>query len=168
VPGLDGGRSVGGDVEEARPAASAHLRALPNGRPGVDEAVEVFPSGVHVDAEHVGHLCDRHRAAEPGEQFQDGAAPGRQAHPSATTGIATNWLTTCRAMPASIFHGPSFGLLQTIPSTFHAYALPTHSDTTDPVDQIIAGARYALAAYGGLANVPGVVAVKGGHPYVGY
>jgi len=82
----------------------------------------------------------------------------------------SNWIPTAvnRSDSNAAAGHPSFGLVQTIPSTFQAYALPGHTDTTDPVDQIIAGARYALAAYGGLAGVPGVVAVKAGLPYVGY
>jgi hypothetical protein len=63
---------------------------------------------------------------------------------------------------------PSIGLMQTIAPTFNAYALPGHNDITNPVDNIIAGTRYALARYGSLDNVPGVVAVHSGQPYVGY
>jgi uncharacterized protein YukE len=63
---------------------------------------------------------------------------------------------------------PSIGLMQTIAPTFNAYALPGHNDITNPVDNIIAGTRYALARYGSLDNVPGVVAVHNGQPYVGY
>jgi len=63
---------------------------------------------------------------------------------------------------------PSIGLMQTIEPTFIAYALPGHGDIRNPVDNIIAGTRYALARYGSLSNVPGVVAVHNGQPYVGY
>lgn len=63
---------------------------------------------------------------------------------------------------------PSFGLMQTIPSTFEAHALKGYKDKSDPVAQIIAGARYATSRYGSLAQVPGVKAVKNGRPYVGY
>lgn len=45
---------------------------------------------------------------------------------------------------------PSIGLMQTIQSTFDAYALPGHTDIYNPVDNIIAAARYAAAVYGGL------------------
>lgn len=63
---------------------------------------------------------------------------------------------------------PSFGLMQTIPSTFDANALPGYTNKADPVAQIIAGARYAQSRYQGLDNVPGVKAVREGRSYVGY
>lgn len=63
---------------------------------------------------------------------------------------------------------PSKGLMQTISATFNAYALPGHRDVFNPVDNIIAGVRYAIATYGSLDNVPGVIAVHHGQPYVGY
>lgn len=63
---------------------------------------------------------------------------------------------------------PSQGLMQCIPSTFQAYTLPGHNNIVNPVDNIIAGTRYALSRYGSLDNVPGVVAVEQGGSYVGY
>lgn len=64
---------------------------------------------------------------------------------------------------------PSIGLMQVIQPTFNRYMLPGHDNIWDPVDNIIAGVRYALANYqGSLSNVPGVVAVRNGQPYVGY
>lgn len=63
---------------------------------------------------------------------------------------------------------PSQGLMQCIPSTFNEYALPGHGNILNPVDNIIAGTRYALSRYGSLDNVPGVAAVQGGGSYVGY
>lgn len=63
---------------------------------------------------------------------------------------------------------PSQGLMQTIPSTFDAHALPGHDNILDPVDNIIAGVRYAIGRYGSLDNVPGVKAVRNGQRYVGY
>jgi len=63
---------------------------------------------------------------------------------------------------------PSEGLMQTIGPTFNAYALPGHTQIFNPVDNIIAGVRYAISRYGSLSNVPGVRAVNAGEPYVGY
>lgn len=63
---------------------------------------------------------------------------------------------------------PSKGLMQTIDSTFNSYALPGHTDIWNPVDNIVAGVRYALSRYGSLDNVPGVAAVHSGGSYVGY
>ncbi|HEY2272176.1 MAG TPA: transglycosylase SLT domain-containing protein [Jatrophihabitantaceae bacterium] len=63
---------------------------------------------------------------------------------------------------------PSKGLMQTIDSTFDQYALPGHKDVWNPVDNIVAGVRYAIARYGSLSNVPGVAAVNSGGSYVGY
>lgn len=63
---------------------------------------------------------------------------------------------------------PSQGLMQTIPSTFHAYALPGYDNILSPVDNIIAGTRYAISRYGYTWQVPGIVALHNGNPYVGY
>jgi WXG100 family type VII secretion target len=63
---------------------------------------------------------------------------------------------------------PSKGLMQTIDPTFNAYALDGHRNIYDPVDNIIAGVRYAIARYGSVSNVPGVVNTKNGLGYVGY
>ena len=63
---------------------------------------------------------------------------------------------------------PSKGLMQTTTATFQAHKLPGHNDIYNPVDNIIAGVRYAITRYGSLANVPGVRAVNSGRGYVGY
>jgi len=62
---------------------------------------------------------------------------------------------------------PSKGLMQTIDSTFNSYALRGHTDIWNPVDNIVAGVRYALSRYGSLDNVPGIAAVHSGGSYVG-
>jgi SLT domain-containing protein len=59
--------------------------------------------------------------------------------------------------------------MQTTGTTFAAHCLPGHcGDITNPVDNIVAGVRYALGRYRSLNNVPGVVAVRAGRRYVGY
>lgn len=63
---------------------------------------------------------------------------------------------------------PSKGLMQTIQSTFDAYKLPGHNNILNPVDNIIAGVRYAMSRYGSISNVPGIKAVHSGGSYVGY
>jgi SLT domain-containing protein len=63
---------------------------------------------------------------------------------------------------------PSKGLMQTIDSTFNAHALPGHRDIWNPVDNIIAGVRYAIGRYGSINNVPGIVQLHHGGSYVGY
>ncbi|WP_186817575.1 lytic transglycosylase domain-containing protein, partial [Nocardia neocaledoniensis] len=63
---------------------------------------------------------------------------------------------------------PSKGLMQTIEPTFKAHAAPGHGNILDPVDNIVAGVRYAIDKYGSVSNVPGVKAVRAGKPYVGY
>lgn len=63
---------------------------------------------------------------------------------------------------------PSIGLMQTIQSTFNTYKLPGHDNIRNPVDNIIAGVRYAVATYGSVSRVPGVVAVHQHRTYVGY
>ncbi len=63
---------------------------------------------------------------------------------------------------------PSEGLMQTIGPTFDAYHLPGHDDIWNPVDNIIAGARYAIRRYGSVSNTPGIVSMAHGGPYLGY
>ncbi|WP_067172413.1 WXG100 family type VII secretion target [Microtetraspora niveoalba] len=63
---------------------------------------------------------------------------------------------------------PSKGLMQTIDPTFNTWSLPGHKDIYNPVDNIIAGVRYAIARYGSVSAVPGVVGVKTGAGYQGY
>jgi LysM repeat protein len=63
---------------------------------------------------------------------------------------------------------PSIGLMQTIQPTFDAHKLPGHDNIRNPVDNIIAGVRYAISRYGSVSNVPGVRALREGGAYVGY
>jgi SLT domain-containing protein len=79
-------------------------------------------------------------------------------NPNATNGWDSN---------AAAGH-PSIGLMQTIGPTFDSNKLPGHDNIRNPVDNIIAGVRYAIARYGSISNVPGVKAVHNGGAYVGY
>jgi hypothetical protein len=63
---------------------------------------------------------------------------------------------------------PSKGLMQTIDSTFKNWSLPGHRDIWNPVDNIIAAVRYAIATYGSISKVPGVAGVSSGGGYQGY
>jgi LysM repeat protein len=63
---------------------------------------------------------------------------------------------------------PSIGLMQTIQPTFDAHKLPGHDNIRNPVDNIIAGVRYAIERYGSVSNVPGIKGLNGGSGYVGY
>ena len=49
---------------------------------------------------------------------------------------------------------PSKGLMQTIDSTFNAYALPGHGNIWNPVDNAAAAIRYIIARYGSVFNLP--------------
>jgi LysM repeat protein len=63
---------------------------------------------------------------------------------------------------------PSIGLMQTIQPTFDAHKLPGHDNIRNPVDNIIAGVRYAVERYGSVSDVPGLKALRQGQAYVGY
>jgi WXG100 family type VII secretion target len=63
---------------------------------------------------------------------------------------------------------PSKGLMQCIDSTFQSNKLPGHDDIYSPVDNIIAGVKYAIGRYGSLDNVPGLKSMEHGGNYQGY
>jgi Transglycosylase SLT domain len=60
------------------------------------------------------------------------------------------------------------GLMQTIPPTFYAYAEPGHTNIFNPVDNTAASVNYQFARYGSPNNVPGVVSIRAGGPYLPY
>lgn len=62
---------------------------------------------------------------------------------------------------------PSIGLMQTIGPTFNEYAIKGHKNIYNPVDNIIAGLRYAIANYGkGMVRRGGRRDANGN--YIGY
>ncbi|MEV0617190.1 transglycosylase SLT domain-containing protein [Nonomuraea sp. NPDC050404] len=63
---------------------------------------------------------------------------------------------------------PSQGLMQTIPPTFTANALPGYGQIREPVDNIIAGVLYTYNRYGNLSNHPGISSLESGGPYRPY
>ncbi len=63
---------------------------------------------------------------------------------------------------------PSEGIAQVIAPTFAAYHVPGHDNIWNPVDNMVAAFRYAIARYGSMNNIPGGVAVRAGGSYVGY
>lgn len=66
-------------------------------------------------------------------------------------------------------HGdPSKGLMQVISTTFAGNMLPGHNNIWNPVDNAAAAIRYIARRYGSVFNVPGVVSMMHGGPYVGY
>ena len=74
--------------------------------------------------------------------------------------ITNNWDSNARA------GHPSTGLMQTIPATFHKYALPgMNQNIHDPLSNLVAGIRYAEARYGGhgMSGVAKVASRAGGY-----
>ena len=63
---------------------------------------------------------------------------------------------------------PSEGIMQTIGPTFAAYMMAGHGNILNPIDNIIAGINYIKSRYGSVFNVPGIVSMSQGGPYVGY
>jgi phage-related protein len=64
---------------------------------------------------------------------------------------------------------PSQGLMQTIPSTFQAYAGPyAGAGIYDPHANIYAGINYGIHRYGSVANIPGVKSLMAGGAYKPY
>ena len=176
-------RQHGHPVTHARPAAAQSDRSAGPAAPVHRKAA------AHKAAAHKAGVVRKHRAqARPAchgigislwscEAFRVLAAHGEPRHlldPGAVAIIArgesggnpaavNNWDSNAAAGT------PSTGLMQTIAPTFRQYCLPGHCGSMlNPVDDIIAATRYADARYGGLANVPGVQAVRAGGSYIGY
>lgn len=63
---------------------------------------------------------------------------------------------------------PSKGLLQTIPETFSAYALPGHHNIFNPVDNAAAAIRYMFADYGHIVGPGSGGYTRGGRSRAGF
>jgi len=63
---------------------------------------------------------------------------------------------------------PSQGIMQMIPSTFAAHALPGHTNILNPIDNIASSIGYIKGRYGDVFHVPGIEAVAAGKSYIGY
>lgn len=63
---------------------------------------------------------------------------------------------------------PSQGLMQTIPSTFNAHKLPGMNNILNPIHNAAAAIGYIKSRYGSINNVPGIISMRHGGPYVGY
>lgn len=63
---------------------------------------------------------------------------------------------------------PSEGLMQTIGPTFAANMVAGHGDILNPIDNAAAAINYIKSRYGSVFNVPGIMSMTSGGPYVGY
>ena len=64
---------------------------------------------------------------------------------------------------------PSEGLIQVIRPTFDTYrTLLLPNDLYNPAANLYAGLHYAINTYGSIHNVPGLVSLRNGGPYIGY
>jgi murein DD-endopeptidase MepM/ murein hydrolase activator NlpD len=79
---------------------------------------------------------------KPYNQFAAGLTSLIQHESGGNPHAQNNWDSNAKA------GHPSKGIMQTIDGTFMEYALPGHTDIWNPVDNIIAGFRYAEKNYG--------------------
>lgn len=64
---------------------------------------------------------------------------------------------------------PSQGLVQVIQPTFDYYRSPSlPSNLLNPAANVYAGMHYAIATYGSIHNIPGLVSLRNGGGYKGY
>ena len=134
-----------------------------------DRVVGTVPTGQRAELIQQA-LSEINRAADQGNGKHVEPSPANlaainliiQRESSWKADITNNWDSNARKGT------PSKGLMQTIGPTFDANKLPGHNNILDPVDNIIAGVRYAVKRYGSIENVPGVRAVSRGQAYRGY
>jgi hypothetical protein len=92
---------------------------------------------------------------------------------SPTAQDITDWSTLIQYESSNNAHAenPSgaSGLAQVKPATFAENALPPYNTNIfDPVSNIIAAYRYAIGRYKTVHNIPGLVSLRNGGPYIGY
>lgn len=63
---------------------------------------------------------------------------------------------------------PSKGIMQMIDSSFQENMLPDHNQIFNPIDNIASAINYIRRRYKDVTNVPGIVSMARGGPYVGY
>jgi Transglycosylase SLT domain len=155
--GTNSATTTGTTTGASPDSASAPVYSGPQAPPGL------YPNQVQVTAWINEAFGDLEAAGVPAAQLDEPGVLTIVEHESSGDPKAiNNWDSNAAA------GHPSKGLMQTIDSTFEAYKLPGHDDVYNPVDNIIAGVRYALSRYGSISNVPGVEAVNSGGSYVGY
>jgi hypothetical protein len=137
----------------------------------LDRAHQIYNSAVPAGSVHVpGTEADWIRRAisimqAHGIHVGKGIIPGLESmisHESSGNPNAIN-MTGANAAAGT----PPIGLMQTIQPTFDEWALPGYDQIRNPVDNIIAGVRYALDRYGkGMIKAGGLHNSKG--QYEGY
>lgn len=87
----------------------------------------------------------------------------------AITGVSDSWLSGLERLvqwesggnptarnPESVKGQHATGLLQTLPSTFRAYALPGMDNILNPIHNAVAAIRYIDDTYGSVYRIPGI------------
>ena len=98
-----------------------------------------------------------------GSDWTNGLNTIIQHESSGNPNAVNNWDSNAKA------GHPSQGLMQEIPSTFQANALPGYNtNILDPVSNIAAGIKYIESKYQTIDNVPGIKGLAAGTGYVGY
>lgn len=127
-----------------QPGAAAIPRALAQPKGSLKQWIDQALNTLHLD-----------------KSFEPGLASLIQHESGGNPNAINNWDSNAKA------GHPSQGLMQTIPGTFAEYALPGHGQILNPIDNIIAGTRYALKNYG-----PNMIKSGGRHDargnYIGY
>ena len=141
--GGSGSGSGGGNLQPPRPAAYANQAQVEQ---WISQAFQVLEAN----------------GVPAGELNEAGVLLIIEHESSGNPNAINNWDSNAKA------GDPSRGLMQVIGTTFNEYKLSGHDDIYNPVDNIIAGVRYAISRYGSIRNVPGVRNVDNGGNYVGY